>query len=212
MGGKGSRGRQAGGPGRVDTNTLLSAAWQMFADTGFEASSVRDLSARLGISHNTITKRYGSKELLWFAAIDHGFAAFNRELAPTISTLVDDEPERQFRRVTESFLRAALREPHAVRLLNVEGLRDGPRLRYIYRTHIEPLAKLVDSALVRARRNGTTMNVPTRSLFFAVAHGAAAPFSLAALSRQFDSLGEGLETEQHIQVMADFIINGLTRV
>jgi AcrR family transcriptional regulator len=54
---------------------LLPLALEAFADLGYEGASMRDLCRRLGVSHNLLHQRFGSKDRLWYAAVDHGFKA-----------------------------------------------------------------------------------------------------------------------------------------
>ena len=64
------------GPGRprtIDDETVLLAALRAFAAQGYDGMSVRTLNAGLNISHNTLHQRFGSKEGLWKAAVEHGF-------------------------------------------------------------------------------------------------------------------------------------------
>ena len=65
----------------VSDGALLDLALDAFADGGYEGTSVRELCRRLGVSHNLVHERYGSKELLWYAAIDHGFRRLAADLA-----------------------------------------------------------------------------------------------------------------------------------
>jgi hypothetical protein len=53
---------------------------------------------------------------------------------------------------------------------------------------------------------GTIRPVSTRALFFLVAHGAEAPFTLVGLSSVFDDIDGPLDTETHIDQMVDFIL------
>ena len=55
---------------------ILGAALEAFAAQGYDAMSLRSLNAQLGLSHGTISQRFGTKERLYFAAIDLGFATF----------------------------------------------------------------------------------------------------------------------------------------
>ena len=49
---------------------------------------------RLGVSHNLIHERYGSKERLWYAAIEHGFRTLTNELATAAQEEPGDELDR----------------------------------------------------------------------------------------------------------------------
>jgi AcrR family transcriptional regulator len=55
-------------PKLIADDALLDAALQAFADLGFEGASVRAVAREIGVSHNTINERFGSKDKLWQAA------------------------------------------------------------------------------------------------------------------------------------------------
>ncbi len=67
------RGRPRAGE-ELDVARLLRGALDAFAESGYDGTSVRELSRRLGVSHALLTARFGSKEGLWFAAIEHALA------------------------------------------------------------------------------------------------------------------------------------------
>src|SRR6202171_5111180 len=67
------RGRPRAGK-EIDLERLLRGALDAFAENGYDGTSVRELSRRLGVSHALLTARFGSKEGLWFAAMEHVLA------------------------------------------------------------------------------------------------------------------------------------------
>src|SRR5690606_40838424 len=70
-------------PSNTDTvsdEAVLDAVLWAFGENGFDGTSIREVARRLGISHNLIPQRFGSKTDLWYAAVKHGFSHMNREL------------------------------------------------------------------------------------------------------------------------------------
>ncbi|MDT7670530.1 MAG: TetR/AcrR family transcriptional regulator, partial [Pseudonocardiales bacterium] len=65
------RPRKDSGPAPVDD--VLAAALHAFATHGYQGVSVRTLNRELGVSHNLLHQRFGSKEAIWYAAVDWGF-------------------------------------------------------------------------------------------------------------------------------------------
>ena len=64
---------------------------------------------------------------------------------------------------------------------------------------------------MRLRDVGRIRPVTTRALFFLVAHGAEAPYTLTALSEAFDVLDGPLDPERHADDMTDLIMRGIAR-
>lgn len=74
---------------------LLEAARQRFAHAGFDAASVRDITARAHANLGAITYHFGSKQALYHAVIEEcagpladGLEALSRESGPPLERLV----------------------------------------------------------------------------------------------------------------------------
>lgn len=57
-------------PGRAREKELLDAAYALFAEVGFNGVSVRDIAARVGISHASVLRYYPSKDAILLALLD----------------------------------------------------------------------------------------------------------------------------------------------
>ena len=69
-----SQRRRQGRPRNEDApaslDEILGAALRAFATHGYDGVSLRTLNRELGASHNLLHGRFGSKEALWYAAVD----------------------------------------------------------------------------------------------------------------------------------------------
>lgn len=210
------RGAETRGRPRLHSDeVILEAALGAFATHGFYAMSVRSLNAELGLSHGSVNQRFGSKEQLYTAAIDHGFATFladiEAEHAARSATLGPLDDLDDLRELIRAFLVCAARRPELGRLMNQEGLHDTSRLEHIVRTVLVPVFGPISGSLQRLAAAGRIHPVSARALFFLVAHGAEAPFTLSALSRAFDDLDGPLDHEAHAEMTTDLIMRGLRR-
>lgn len=132
---------------------LLNAALRSFGEKGFDGATARDIAARAGVNHGLIRYYFGDKEKLWRAAVDRAFAQLEAGVA-----VVREDPT-----VTDDRERAALlirntvhfvaRHPEFARLMNEEGKRTGPRMRWIVDRHVKPLFE----AVCELARNGPTL-------------------------------------------------------
>jgi len=98
--------RPRGRPKAADSlsvDVILAVALKQFATLGYDGASLRTINRELGVSHNLIYQRFGTKEDLWRAAVDYGFGGLVNELHavfdPTIS-----EPLEQLRLSIRQFL------------------------------------------------------------------------------------------------------------
>jgi len=197
---------------RQDTE-ILDLALQAFAAQGYEAMSLRSLNAQLGLSHGTISQRFGTKERLYFAAVDQGFTSFLADIEERRRAALDptDPPDdlADLRATIRAYLGAALLRPELGRLMNQEGLFPTPRLQYIVERAMMPLFASVGGQLKRLLTAGRVRPVTARALFFLVAHGAEGPYTLTALSESFDALDGRLDPNQHADDMTDLIMRGI---
>jgi AcrR family transcriptional regulator len=203
---------EAAGPGRPqlhDDDEILTAALTAFAFAGYEAMSIRSLARDLGLSHGALHKRYESKERLFYAAVDHGFGGLVVAINAYLGRCPEPESEIDVvRNSIRAFLLASSDRPEIVRLMNIEGISDSPRLEYIFEQFIAPLIEPLRQAVLRGRPNALS-RITTRDLFFIVAHGAVAPFTLRALSDRFDQLDGRLDPEAYAESMADAVLRTL---
>src|SRR5260370_13298745 len=75
-------------PGTVEQ--ILDAAFRAFATYGYDGVAVRTLNRELGVSHNLIHQRFGSKQGLWYAAVDRAFSQQITQLATAFDPTLDD--------------------------------------------------------------------------------------------------------------------------
>jgi TetR/AcrR family transcriptional regulator len=209
-----SAGERTGRPRAQDApvtlEQILDAAFRAFATYGYDGVAVRTLNRELGVSHNLIHQRFGSKQGLWYAAVDRAFSQQVTELATAFDPTLTD-PLDQLNYAIRRFVRHSAEHPELLGLMNIEARVDGERLDYIYDNYVAPALAPLGALLDHLRKEGRIRPISLRALFFLVAHGAAAPFTLAPLARHFDNtdpLGPKQVAEQ-AALTADVITGGL---
>ena len=81
------RPRSPGRPQRNSDDEVLSSALTAFAAVGYEAMSIRSLARELDLSHGALNQRFGSKDQLFAAAVDHGFGDLIRAMEHHLAEL-----------------------------------------------------------------------------------------------------------------------------
>ena len=191
---------------------ILDAALRAFAAVGYEAMSVRSLNGELGLSHGAISQRFGAKEDLYYAALHHGFVGFFADIATERAGRPQDLDEfEELREAIRAFLVAASHRPELGRLMNQEGLHATDRLDHFVRQVFLPGAAPTLDLLARLAERGEIHPVSGRAVFFLVAHGAEAPYTLTALSAAFDDIDGPLDPMAHADAVTDLIMRGLRR-
>jgi len=204
--------RGRGRPRIHENDVLLEAAFKAFAADGYEGMSVRTVALELGLSHGALNRRFGSKWDIFEAAISHGFANMIGAMAAERATrpaAADDLAE--VRELIRSFMVVNETRPEFCQLMNMEGLRRTPQLEVILRRGLDTLVPGFSALLRRLEAAGMIYPISMRAMFFLVAHGAEAAFSLTGISSYFDDLDGPLDAQAHIEAMTDLIMRGITR-
>jgi len=213
---KATEARRTGRPKAQDApvtlEQILDAAFRAFATYGYDGVAVRTLNRELGVSHNLIHQRFGSKLGLWYAAVDRAFGQQVTELATAFDPTLAD-PLDQLNHAIRRFVRYNAERPELLGLMNIEGRVDSERLDHIYDNYIAPALAPLGRLLDHLHKEGRVRPITLRALFFLIAHGAAAPFTLAPLARHFDDADplDPTQVATHAALTADVITGGLSR-
>jgi AcrR family transcriptional regulator len=209
-----SEGKRTGRPKTRDApatiEQILDAAFRAFATYGYDGVVVRTLNRELGVSHNLIHQRFGSKQGLWYAAVDRAFSQQVTQLATAFDPTLAD-PLDQLKHAIERFVRYSAERPELLGLMNIEARIDSERLDYIYDNYVAPALAPLGRLLDHLNKNGRIRPISLRTLFFLIAHGAAAPFTLAPLARRFDNTDplDPNQVAKQATLTADLITSGL---
>jgi AcrR family transcriptional regulator len=200
-------GRPPGATGADTRGEILDGALEAFAEAGFEAMSVRELTRRLGVSHNLVHHHFGSKQDLWRAALDHGVGSTAGELAELLSQSVGSPRSRQvLHQVLESAIALLTNRPQVARIFADESARPGPRLDYLYDQFLGPLVAILSRFLSESRAYGVR-DVDSRVAALFVLSSASAQFTHAALA---DKLGIGRGSDVgYTHALVDLVLGGL---
>jgi TetR/AcrR family transcriptional regulator len=206
--------RRAGRPRTEDSpvalEDMLDAAFKAFARYGYDGMSVRTLNRELGVSHNLIYQRSGSKEDLWRAAVDHAMGRLLLTLPTAFDPTLSD-PLAQLNHAIRRFLEFSAEHPEILALMNIEAGLDTDRLDYIYDKYVDPAFAQLARLLEHLADEGRIKPVSVRTLNFLVAHGAAAPFTLVPLAMRFGGPHplDPEEIKHHAALAADILTEGL---
>ena len=206
-------GRPAGRPGTGTPPVpaepeILRRGVEAFAELGYDRASVRELARRLGVSHNFITDRYGSKANFWRAVVDSALADDQRERRRLLDAEMDDD--ERVRAVITHFYRAAVETPLFGRLLADEFARESERLDYLYDRYVAPTLNPIVPALERLMAAHRMPTVPLDVLFFAVISPVAGLVQLPLAHRLGRPEPVTRESQERTaRDLADLIVDGL---
>lgn len=189
---------------------ILDAGLKAFARYGYDGVSVRMLNRELGVSHNLIYQRFGSKDDLWRACVDHAMGELVQKLPTAFDPTLSD-PLEQLNHAIRRFVEFSAEHPELLALMNIEAGLDTERLDYIYDNYVGPALAPLSRLLDFLASEGRIRPISVRTLNFLVAHGAAAPFTLVPLAERFGGPHplEPDEIKKHAALAADVLTEGL---
>lgn len=195
----------------LDAARLLPAALEAFAEKGYDGMSVRELARRIGVSHALLTARFGSKEGLWFAAMEHAVAETERIWREAANATDLDDLEALRQGIVRQIIFSAT-HPHVQRIMSHEGAIDSPRVRFVVDRFVNPLRPLVEQLLDRLVAAGRIRPLPYATLHYLVVGGGGALFASPVEARL---LGAPAAPDQdiirhHAEAVADVLINGVS--
>ena len=194
---------------------ILDAALEAFGAVGYDAMSVRELTRRLGVSHNLVHHYFRSKAELWRAAMDHAFGTVSAEMAKAFSAAPGEADVRAaLRQAMVVFLEVTARFPANGHVIIREGAVDSARLDYLFTHFVAPNLEPWRALLVQAQREGKVRpDLDIRSLFFLLTDGGAGPYTSQALARRIGG-SDPLRPDAiraHAELVADILLRGIVR-
>lgn len=197
----------AGTPAVPEEESVLRRGLEAFAELGYDRASARELARRLGVSHNFINDRYGSKAAFWRAVVDSA-------MGPQVARLPEPDPSvddaENLRRLITDFYRAAADTPLVGRLFVDELNQDTERLDYLYDHYIGVVVGNMASLVDRLVAAGRMAPVPMDVLFFAVVPTVSGMLDVP-LARRLGRAGHSSpeRTEATAESLASLVLNGL---
>lgn len=146
---------------------ILARGLAAFAELGYDRASVRELARRLGVSHNFINDRYGSKAQFWRAVIDRSLATQVARLGEVLTVSGDDDLAR-LRNLVHAFHQANVAEPDLPRIMQYEAIRGGERLEYVFQHYLVPVRDAVAPLIEMLVAQGRVRPLPIDVMVYAV--------------------------------------------
>jgi TetR/AcrR family transcriptional regulator len=201
-------GRPGAGQAVAPEEAILAEGLSAFGELGYDGVTVRDLASRLGVSHNFINDRYGSKEAFWRAVVDNA----QEKLWARLREIMD-QPERteldRFQEAIRVFYAVNAEQPGLARIMNYEAGRDTQRLRYVLERHIIPMLAEIGSRVAGLTEQGALRDLPLDVILFAVVALTQASSQQPLLRR----LGDSFERDpvRFAEALGDIVLHGVTR-
>ncbi len=108
-------GRKKRGEGHTRREEILQAAKELFLELGYEATTIRRIADRVGVSAPALYLYFQDKEQMMLALCDQTFAVLIESIAEIENTVTD--PRERIRRFGEAYLKFGLAHPDEYKLI-----------------------------------------------------------------------------------------------
>lgn len=108
-------GRKKRGEGHTRREEILQAAKELFLELGYEATTIRRIADRVGVSAPALYLYFQDKEQMMLALCDQTFAVLIDSIAEIENTVTD--PRERIRRFGEAYLKFGLAHPDEYKLI-----------------------------------------------------------------------------------------------
>jgi len=214
-----SRPRRAGRPAAaagavLSREAILEAALDAFAKQGYDAMSIRELTRRLGVSHNLVHHYFRSKAELWRACIDLSFGTLAVEIAHALAPPADDAADvlARLRELFRLFITLTARYPANGLIITREGALGGARFDYIYENYVAPNLVVFRQMLTAGKKSGVVRpDADLRTFFFLLTDGGAGPYTSRPFAKRLDARDPQRPDAiaAHAELVADVLVRGL---
>ena len=189
---------------------VLNLAFQAFARRGYEGTTLRALAKQLGVSHNLINVRFGTKANLWRRAVDARVA----HAAPPVYAAFDApglSDEWRLRQFIHRFCRWALENPELVGITNVECRHASWRLDYIVDSYLLPFKQRLDALMDTVAACRPVRPLSTPALMSMLVQGVGFYFASGPMLERIGAAHEiaASHVDAQVTVFAEFILAGL---
>jgi TetR/AcrR family transcriptional regulator len=185
---------------------ILARGLAAFAELGYEGASVRELARRLGVSHNFINDRYGSKAAFWRAVIDHSLTAQVARLQAMLTVSGEDDLAR-LRALLHAFHQANVAEPDLPRIMQYEAIRGGERLEYVFQHYLAPVRDAVAPLVQGLVEAGRVRPFPPDVMNYAVIAMTSVNAELPLVSLLGDTFAA--DPRGFATMLSDILLDGL---
>ena len=133
---------------------IVEAGTQLFAERGFEGTSMPAITALSGARGSLILYHFNSKEGLWKACVDDIFAKVSAFIDAREPRIAAARGMDYFREAVAAHIGAAAANPTYHRILFREAMQGGERLEWLVEKHLRPMSERIVAVIRNAQDAG----------------------------------------------------------
>jgi AcrR family transcriptional regulator len=148
---------------------LIDAIVELAGQHGYQHLSIAQISTQAGVSSATFYEQFADREACLLAA----YRELTRRTLQTMGSLPAGEWAGAVRPAFTELLRSLQEDPDAGRVMFVEALAGGPKVRAAVRELLDAMERNGELLLAHAPPGGVTLDIPARALIGGVRHVVA---------------------------------------
>lgn len=189
--------------GEITAERILDAAEALFAERGYEGTTLRDVASAVGLRTPSLYNHFASKESLYAAVVESGI----RPVLELLSDYVDRAETADSSALVTQVMTLLDRRPNLARLVQHETLAGGQRLSPMLREWIGPVfAKSTQAAMFRGGWRADQLPL----LVLAMYNVVVGYFSAASLLGEIS--GDDLLSRNALERQTRFLLEFVDRV
>jgi TetR/AcrR family transcriptional regulator len=184
----------------ITRDRIERAALATFSQSGFEASSTREIANLAGVKQQLINYHYGSKLDLWKASLDRQFGLAAKRLESRTAGLEGVDSATRLRLLLREFILYSAENPEIARFMMQESGRPGPRFTWLYERHSKHLLQQLLEGFELAQARGLAPEGDPAHLVYVLiggigifSHGAEVDLLTQGRSKEPGALGDYVE-------------------
>jgi len=149
---------------------ILAAALHVFASSGFEGSSLRQIASHAGETHQLVVYHFKTKDALWREVVRSIFVESTQErsVEDWAEKAATEKPRSVLREMFHAFAMFTARHPEFHRLLSFEGQTNSDRFNWLIETYIRPYYEISTRAIRAGQQAGVVRAGDPGRLHYAV--------------------------------------------
>lgn len=189
---------------------ILEAAYNAFAERGFDGANTREIAATAGSSHAVIRYHFGGKEQLWRATVEDMFNRMRSELAEVAHPVRRRQSlNERLRNFLAGYIRYCARQPNHARIVIHESMRGGERLQWMAEQFIRPDHDAVSAVIQALIDAGELPDVSPVALLYLIVSMCQLPFVIANEAQTL--YGIDMRQPAEIEKLTDAVLAVLVR-
>ncbi len=152
---------------------------KLFAERGFEAASMRDIAAAVGVEHSLLRYHFGDKGLLWREAVSQMIDRLDAQMAEVWVANEGLPLIERFKDFIRAYVRYCAAHPEHARIIVQESIRPSDRVPWIVEKGVRDQHGGLAPVLKALIGQGYLPDVPIASLIYTISAASQTIFMLA---------------------------------